>query len=141
MPASYGTKKYFEQHHACVYVGDAGKKGRGVFAGEKIKKNWLIEEAPCLLFQMNEDDGDWSYFDHVIYHWGDHGWFAMALGFGSLYNHSNRPNAVYHLARNEHGQPSITFWALRDIEKGKEITINYNGDPQDKTPVEFDEDQ
>ena len=137
MPKKHGVDKYFEQHQACIYVGNAGRKGRGVFAGEHIKIGWLVEEAPILTFSMDADEGEWSYFDHVIYEWGEDGQFGLALGFGSLYNHSNNPNAAYVLRFTEHKQPSLLIWAIKDIPEGKEITINYNGDPDDKTKWDF----
>ena len=58
----------------------------------------------------------------------------MALGYGSLYNHSDRPNARYH---DEGGRTKV-FTAIRDIGPGEEITVNYNGDPCDETPVGFE---
>ena len=30
------------------------------------------------------------------------------------------------------------FTALRDIAAGEEITVNYNGEPDDETPVGFE---
>jgi hypothetical protein len=55
-------------------------------------------------------------------------------GYGSLYNHSYRPNARYvDLA----GRTKV-FTALRDIAAGEEITVNYNGEPGDVTPVGFE---
>ena len=57
----------------------------------------------------------------------------MALGYGSLYNHSYQPNARYDDGR---GQTKI-FMAIRDIALGEEIVVNYNGEPDDKTPVWF----
>jgi SET domain-containing protein len=55
-------------------------------------------------------------------------------GYGSLYNHSYRPNARYvDLA----GRTKL-FTAIRDIAAGEEITVNYNGEPGDETPVGFE---
>lgn len=55
---------------------------------------------------------------------------AIALGLGSLYNHSERNNARFTLDY-EFGQ--IRFLAVRDIEAGEEITTNYRaGDPKMK---------
>ncbi|WP_437194254.1 SET domain-containing protein-lysine N-methyltransferase [Planctomicrobium sp. SH527] len=31
------------------------------------------------------------------------------------------------------GRQTKAFTALRDIQPGEEVTINYNGDPEDKT--------
>lgn len=30
---------------------------------------------------------------------------------------------------------ALEFWALRDIREGEEITINYNGNPEDQTSL------
>ncbi len=57
----------------------------------------------------------------------------MALGYGSLYNHSYQPNARYD---DESGQTKV-FSAIRDIAPGEEIVVNYNGEPEDETPVWF----
>jgi SET domain-containing protein len=59
---------------------------------------------------------------------------ALALGYGSLYNHSYRPNARY----DDDAQAAMVFLALRSIAAGEEITINYNGDPEDRAPVGFE---
>ena len=59
---------------------------------------------------------------------------AMALGTGSLYNHSFEPNAQY---LRLFGEQAIEYVALHDIREGEEITINYNGDPDDDSPVWF----
>ena len=50
---------------------------------------------------------------------------AIALGFGSLYNHCSTPNAHY-LADYDH--LTFDFIALRDIEAGEEITVDYRGE-------------
>ena len=55
----------------------------------------------------------------------------MALGYGSLYNHSFKPNARYTKGPAE---MAIKFSALRDIAAGEEILINYNGTPEDDSP-------
>ena len=54
---------------------------------------------------------------------------ALALGQGSLYNHSSHPNA--------HGEPRlrervIEFTAARPIGRGEEITIDYRGSETDR---------
>jgi len=32
----------------------------------------------------------------------------------------------------------LIFVAIRPIATGDEITVNYNGDPEDKSPITFD---
>jgi hypothetical protein len=66
--------------------------------------------------------------DH-LFEWGKRR-MALSLGYGSLYNHSQHPNA--------HGEPKIRdrvieFTAARDIMKGEEITIDYRGDERDRS--------
>jgi uncharacterized protein len=65
--------------------------------------------------------------------WGDRQ-YALALGYGSLYNHSYRPNARY----EDVGRTVKAFVAIRAIAQGEEITINYNGKPRSKAKVWFD---
>ena len=48
---------------------------------------------------------------------------ALVLGFGSLYNHSDSPNAV---AIRQYDDMVIEFVAIRDIEPGEEITHRYH---------------
>jgi hypothetical protein len=49
---------------------------------------------------------------------------AMSLGYGSIYNHSDAPNAKYAMEPPD----VMEFLALRDIAAGEEITIDYHGD-------------
>ena len=39
---------------------------------------------------------------------------------------------------DDEGQQAKIFTALRDIQPGEEITVNYNGHEEDLTPVGFD---
>jgi hypothetical protein len=64
--------------------------------------------------------------------WG-RGTVALALGYGSLYNHSYRPNARY----DDVGPQTKEFTALQDIQPGEEITVNYNGEPMSREAVWF----
>ncbi len=64
--------------------------------------------------------------------WG-RGTVAVASVYGSLYNHSYQPSARYD---DESGQTKVLS-AIRDIAPGEEIVFNYNGEPEDETPVWF----
>jgi hypothetical protein len=59
---------------------------------------------------------------------------ALALGWGSLYNHSFCPNAIY---QKDLEGAKIRFVALRFIAPNEEVLVNYNGDPGDQSPVWF----
>jgi uncharacterized protein len=119
-----------------------GRGGRGVFARFRIAEGTSIERVPVILIPRNQVFGEsrvaqrcvrtsWYVFD-----WGlqeGHEYVALALGFGSLYNHSYQPNAIYQMQAPD----IIEFIAHQTIEPGEEITINYNGYPDDEEPVGF----
>ena len=110
-------------------------RGRGVFARKMIPAGTIIERVPMLVFpdsEIQNDDGVTALY-HYCFEWGP-GTVALALGCGSIYNHSYSPNARY----DDIAQRTKTFSAIKDIQPGEEITINYNGDPDDRSPMEFD---
>jgi len=108
-------------------------KGRGVFARRPIAAGEVIETCPVLVLPEgslgDESNGLWSYG----FAWG-RGTVALALGYGSLYNHSYRPNARY----DDVGPRTKAFTAIRAIAPGDEITVNYNGEPGKRAKVWFD---
>jgi SET domain-containing protein len=109
-------------------------KGRGVFARRFICHGEMIERVPVLVMPIAESrtaSGP-TPMSGYCFDWG-RGTVAVALGYGSLYNHSYDPNARY---EDERGQTKV-FLAIRDIAIGEEILVNYNGEPGDKTPVWF----
>jgi uncharacterized protein len=104
--------------------GPSGISGRGVFAARPFRSGELIERCEVLripgahveavqqtvlrdyLFSCDDGSGD----------------VAIALGHGSLYNHSDSANAGYEKdARNN----LIIITAGRDIAEGEEITVSY----------------
>ena len=107
-------------------------KGRGVFARRSIVKGEVFETCPVLILPAGSLGNDASGLGSYVFEWGK-GTLALAMGYGSLYNHSYRPNARYDDVRQ-----GKAFSALRDIELGEEITVNYNGDPGDSTEVWFE---
>lgn len=118
-----------------IYVAVSPGKGRGVFAAQKIGKEEIIEECPCLTFREGEEAEhiDRTPLECYYFRWKE-GINAILFGYGSLYNHSYAPNALY---RRNYDTSSMEFVALRDIEAGEEITINYNGRPDSKEPLWF----
>jgi uncharacterized protein len=114
-------------------------KGRGVFATVSFACGELIEASPIILIPAEQ----WPQIEPTvlalyIFNFGPtpaEEDAAIALGYGSLYNHSFTPNAQYSKSWEEQ---LIRFVALRDIEAGEEITINYNGSPDDQTPIWFE---
>ena len=110
-------------------------KGLGVFARRPIRKGEVIERAPLIIIPGPEylAGVDKSLLAGYVFAWGD-GQYALALGFGSLYNHSYRPNAFY-----EDEEPRTKrYVAFRAIKEGEEVTINYNGNPTSRVKMWFD---
>lgn len=114
--------------------------GRGVYAKENIKKGEIIETAPFVEISGNDTSkvNESILVTYFFYFGKDKEKIALALGFGSLYNHSNKPNMTYKIKPKE---KTINFISLRDIKKGEEITFNYKNGSQDKnrTPLWFEE--
>lgn len=106
-------------------------RGRGVFAKIDIPKGTIFERVPLLVVDTDELEGS-ELMDYVFI-WGKKT-VAIALGYGSLYNHSYKPNARYY---DGPGRTKV-FLALRAIRAGEEILVNYNGDPKSRDKVEFD---
>lgn len=109
-------------------------KGRGVFTERGFKSGEVIEQAPVLKITSAQ----WqkiksTIFKEYCFTWGKEG-TVLAFGFGSLYNHSYRPNAMTY---EDVKAGVLTIVALSDIGKGKEVTINYNGDPGNKDELWF----
>ena len=113
------------------------KYGRGIFATKNIKKGELFHEAPVIISPSDEYKNlKKTVFVEYVFWWGENlEECALALGYGSLFNHSFTPNALYKLNLT---QKTIDFYAHTDIKANEEILINYNGDPEDKTSVWFD---
>jgi uncharacterized protein len=109
------------------------KKGRGLYANRPFRKGETIVEDPVLIFPSKEAT-DRSIVHKYTFEWPDEDTSALALGLGSLINHSYEPNAVYSFLWR---QKRIRFYALRAIRKGEEILMNYNGDPEDTQRVAF----
>jgi hypothetical protein len=120
-----------------IEVRGAGKKGRGVFALSDIAKGAIIERCPVIVLSPEDCKKiDPTELYNYYFGWGeDDKSAAIALGFGSIYNHSYQPNAVY---EKELETREIVFRALRSIQAGEEILTNYNGDPSSQSPVWFD---
>lgn len=123
------------KHSDLIEVKWTRDKGRGVFAVRPIRGGEEIERVPVLVLPAGEieDSGEGAGLAGFCFLWG-RGTLALALGYGSLYNHSYRPNARY----DDVGRMTKIFSALRDIAAGEEITVNYNGEPDDRSPVGFE---
>ncbi|WP_197453314.1 SET domain-containing protein [Caulifigura coniformis] len=117
-------------HSDLLEVRKSPGKGRGVFARKDIKKGTTFETVPLIVFDNDECEG--AKMATYVFEWTKKT-SAIALGYGSLYNHSYEPNARYYDGKHE----TKEFMAIRDIKAGEEITVNYNGNPKKKDKVDF----
>ena len=112
-------------------------RAKGVFTTDKISEGTVIEIAPMLV--LPEIDNlliDKTHLYNYYFLWGkENKQFAIALGYGSIYNHSFQPNVAYKM---DFENETITFVAWRNIEKDEELFINYNGDEDSNEPLWFD---
>lgn len=108
-----------------LYVASSSVHDRGVFAARDFAAGSVVEVCPVIIVPAAQRPAlDTTLILDHYYVWGDDA--AVALGFGSLYNHSYQPNTHY---LRDFPRRLIVVAALRDIAGGEEITINYNGDP------------
>ncbi len=109
--------------------------GRGIFALQKIEKGDLIEECEVIVFSKEEIEFVNKTNIYNYYFEFEDGSGGVALGNGSLYNHSYNPNACY---VKDSTLRKVIFTALETIMPGDEILVNYNCDPTSQEKVWFD---
>ncbi|KAH9969902.1 cytidine deaminase-like protein [Russula dissimulans] len=97
--------------------------GRGVYASKAIPAHTLLEISPALLFSAEEYEahGRHTVLDHYTFKWRD-GRMALALGLGSLFNHSDSPNVTYSI---DIATESIRYTTVRAVEPDEELCIYY----------------
>ena len=119
-----------------LYITSSSLHGRGVFTGVAISQDSLIEVCPVLVLPAEDMKAIQStkLYDYY-FEWGEeNNQPAIALGHGSIYNHSYEPNARYLV---DFEMETISYYAIREIEAGEEITVNYLGRPSEKGKVWF----
>ncbi len=111
--------------------------GRGVFATEPIATGATIEQAPVIVIPAAEAALiSQTILDSYSFWWDEAaGSVAIALGMGSLYNHSATPNAEFRMVLADR---LIEFVALRAIEAGEEVTIRYDDAAHDPSSIVFE---
>ncbi|GAA5904845.1 hypothetical protein JCM6882_003221 [Rhodosporidiobolus microsporus] len=127
--------------------------GRGVYATADIPAGEVVEISPVLVLgdeeykgrrRGEESDGtlkgvEASQLRGYVFSWGRDGSMAVALGLGSLFNHSSSPNVSYTL---DPAQYTISYRAAKRIAAGEELCIFYghnvsfSGDDAPTSPFE-----
>lgn len=102
-----------------IRIGET-RVGRGVIAVRDIAEGETIEVVPLLV--VEEADSDGVLADYVVDPGDGTEGAVVMLGYGSLYNHSEDPNAEY----IQHAEDAYEFAATRDIAAGEEVTVSYS---------------
>ena len=112
-----------------------GRRARGVFARRTFRSGDVIEIAPVILIPNTQRALiRQTVLENYVFDWGG-GCTAVALGYGSLYNHAYDPNAHY---CQDIDRKTLEFSAIRGIAEGDEITVNYNGSSESSLAMWFD---
>ncbi len=120
-----------------LYIDTVKDKGRGVFTRKKIKPDTIIEVAPVIVISGKEKELlDQTLLHDYIFIWGKNkDQCCMALGYIPIYNHSYQANCEYFM---DYEKQTIFIKTVRAVKPDEELTINYNGNWNDKKPVWFD---
>ena len=117
------------------------KKGKGAFAKKSIKNGTIID----LAFVVPIPNKEYKKVTKTIlynycYIWEDPKHMpafrnAITLSVSQFINHSYDPNLKY---LYDYENKAIEFSAIKDISQGDELTVNYNGLVDDKSPMWFE---
>jgi SET domain-containing protein len=130
-------------------LGRSPLSGRGVFAARDLPAETVVEVSPVLLLHRADGDHAGS-LARYVFEWdedADETAYAMALGWGSMFNHSGTPSCRYLRADDDDTiaglvglagdpmpwaadsqlAPALVFVTNRAVRAGEELTIDYSG--------------
>lgn len=97
-----------------------------MFAGRQIQAGELVEECHVILIDAPFHALPME-VRRIVFNWsvlcGAGPANAIALGHGSLFNHDNPANMAYEA---DPIRQVLRFFAVRNIDEGEELTVNYN---------------
>jgi uncharacterized protein len=111
--------------HSVIFTVGHGTKGRGLFATADIPPRTLIHIAPCINVLQSEYDQHMRHtvLEHYLFNDVTTGNKLLALGYGSLFNHSNRPNVNYRIRSSNQCIEYTSGHQM--ILAGNELCISY----------------
>jgi SET domain-containing protein len=114
-------------HIPGLYIADTNDRGRGVFTVDPLEEGDLIEICPIVKIPQDQ----LALIDRTVFYdyyflWEEEGYLGcIALGYGSLYNHSRTPNARIIF---DYTDDTIKIECQRTIGAGDEILVDYTGE-------------
>lgn len=87
-------------------------------------KDEIIDVCPFLSFPQSSSESIPVFSNYTFCYPRSNNWttHALVMGYGSYYNHSEIPSVNWITDENN---KTFKFFALRDIEIGEELFINY----------------
>jgi len=105
-----------------LQIKNTTEKGRGVFTTEEIEADQIIEICPVIVIPQNElTHLDKTLLYNYYFKWNEKEG-AIALGYGSIYNHSDTPNATFEV---QVANQSIIFKSIKTIKSNTEVLVDY----------------
>ena len=124
-------------HVPGLYLLEDELKGRCIYTSVDLQPNDLIEICPIIKIpsgQLKHIDQTKLYDYYFL--WEEEGFEAcIALGYGSLYNHSSTPNAEVIM---DYDDGTIRIEATQSIKASSEILIDYTGGTRDVIKLWFE---
>lgn len=109
-------------------------KGRCVIATKEYKIGDFVCADPVLI--LNEQDSKIIQNTKLFSY--DYFWTetcsCIVFGYGSMFNHSSDPNVKF---IKDYENNLMRYEAIKNINIGDEMYIDYNGDALEKTPIWF----
>jgi len=108
-----------------IYTDKSPVHGWGVFAKEDIMEGEIFEECPVLTLPLSYGETSSLLLDYRfnwpsgVMEWQEQ---VVALGFGSLYNHSENANAHWY---SDNENRTFKFVSNKLIKQGEEIFVWY----------------
>lgn len=121
-------------HHPDLYLKPSPLGGRGVFTSSLIEDDSIVELSPVIVLSAPDRRLIHTTHLHDYYFLWDGDGAAIALGYGSLYNHSPSPNLDFEL---DYDFEQIRFRSLRHIIAGEELLIDYLSGDDDREKLWF----
>lgn len=120
-----------------LYLKKSKGKGLGVFSTETIPAKRVVEKSSVIV--MSPEDRkhvEKTFLQNYIFEWAeDNKSCCLALGYISMYNHSFEANCEYIM---DFEKQTMVIKTLREIKEGDELTINYNGEWNNKNELWFE---
>ena len=124
-------------HIPGLFIAPSKNKGRGVFTSHNLLVEDVIEICPVIVIPPEQVELiDKTILYNYYFLWtSPENSICIALGYGSIYNHSKTPNAE---AIADTANNSFTFKCIKNITAGEEIFIDYNGTGKNSLKLWFE---